>query len=72
MQQWEYKKIDLNDVPRKTGDIDLLNDVGKDGWELVALTPNNVAILKREVSRPEPAKSTSRRATTSRALTNDR
>jgi Domain of unknown function (DUF4177) len=47
MNQWEYQKLDLNDLPRKADDIDVLNDAGKDGWELVAITANNVAILKR-------------------------
>ena len=27
-------------------EIDLLNDAGQDGWELVAITDNNVALLK--------------------------
>jgi hypothetical protein len=36
MQQWEYDKLDLNDVPRKTDDVGMLNAAGKDGWELVA------------------------------------
>jgi hypothetical protein len=66
--QWEYEKIDLNDTPRKSNEIDVLNDAGQDGWELVSLTPNNMAILKREVAQPAPAKSPSRRAATSRAL----
>jgi hypothetical protein len=68
MPQWEYEKLDLNDAPRKTSEGDVLNEAGQDGWELVALTPNNVAILKRQVAQPAPAKSAMRRATTSRAL----
>jgi hypothetical protein len=69
MNRWEYDKLDLNDLPRKTDEVDVLNEAGKGGWELVALTANNVAILKRVVAQePAPAKSTSRRATTSRAL----
>jgi hypothetical protein len=68
MPQWEYQKLNLNDTPRKTDEIDVLNDAGQDGWELVAITPNNVAILKRPVEQPSPAKSASRRSTTSRAL----
>jgi hypothetical protein len=68
MSQWEYEKLDLNDTPRKSDEIDVLNDAGQEGWELVAITPNNVAILKREVLQPASAKSPSRRATTSRAL----
>ena len=38
MPQWEYRKIDLNDAPRKVDDIDMLIDAGKDGWELVGVT----------------------------------
>jgi hypothetical protein len=53
MHQWEYQKVGLNDVPRNHDEIDILNDAGKDGWELVAITINNMAILKRQV--PEPA-----------------
>ena len=49
MPQWDYRKISLNDVPRKTEDIDLLNDAGRDGWELVSITPNNFAYIKRAV-----------------------
>jgi hypothetical protein len=32
--QWEYGKLDLNDAPRKADEIDVLNDAGKEGWEL--------------------------------------
>jgi hypothetical protein len=67
MHQWEYEKLALNDLPRKTDEIDVLNDAGKDGWELIAITPNNVAILKRPIVRPAAAKSTSRRSTLSSA-----
>ena len=49
MPEWQYRKIDLNQLPRKTDDVDLLNDVGRDGWELVTILPNNVAYLKREL-----------------------
>jgi hypothetical protein len=69
MPLWEYEKLDLNYASRKTNEIDILNDAGQDGWELVAITPNNVAILKREVAQAIPEKSTSRRTTTSRSLT---
>jgi hypothetical protein len=61
--QWEYRKLSLNEVPRRTLDIDLLNDVGHDGWELVCVLDNGVAFLKREVplSQPEPRRSRSPR-----------
>jgi hypothetical protein len=61
MQQWEYRKLDLNDAPRRSDDIDLLEAGGKDGWELAAITANNFTYLKRRID-PAPK---SRKATTS-------
>jgi hypothetical protein len=61
--EWEYTKINLNELPRKTEDIDLLNDAGKAGWELIAITSNNVAYLKRGLAqqvRSEPRGTRSR------------
>ena len=55
MPQWEYSKIDLNDVPAKASDLDALDDAGKDGWELVGITANNVAYLKRLLEDPVTA-----------------
>ena len=52
MSEWEYQKIALNQLPRKTDDIDLLCDAGEEGWELVAMLANNVAYLKRQVGGP--------------------
>src|SRR5215831_561637 len=52
MPQWEYSKIDLNNVPAKASDLDALDDAGKDGWELVGITANNVAYLKRMLEDP--------------------
>ena len=43
MPQWEYRRINLNDVPRKTEDVDLLMDAGRQGWELLAITSNYIA-----------------------------
>ena len=51
MPEWEYLKIDLNDLPRNTESIDLLNNAGKNGWELVTLTINNLAFLKRPIRK---------------------
>jgi DNA-binding protein H-NS len=47
--EWQYRKIDLNQLPRKTDEIDVLCDAGEEGWELVTILPNNVAYLKREL-----------------------
>jgi hypothetical protein len=60
MTQWEYAKVDLNNVPSNTSDLDLLNDAGKEGWELVTVTVNNFAVLKREVPPPPSAKPATR------------
>ena len=49
MGLWEYRKIALNQLSAKTADVDLLNDAGEEGWELVAILPNNIAYLKREI-----------------------
>lgn len=54
---WEYCSIDLNDLRRRQTDIDVLNDAGEDGWELVAIVAPYRAILKRpgpaELLRPD-------------------
>lgn len=50
MQQWEYQTIDLIDLPKRTSLLDALNAAGGQGWELVAIALNNVAILKRPCS----------------------
>jgi hypothetical protein len=39
-------------VPAKSSDLDVLDDAGKDGWELVGITANNVAYLRRQVEDP--------------------
>ncbi len=56
---WEYRKINLNELPRRTDEIDALCDAGVAGWELVIVLPNNVAYLKREVGEPAPDVETS-------------
>jgi hypothetical protein len=43
MPQWEYVTIHLNERPRGTNELDLLNDAGEDGWEPVTITANKVA-----------------------------
>ena len=57
MQQWEYTKIDLSSASARRGDIEILTSAGNEGWELVAITVNNTAYLKRPVAS---AKSTAR------------
>ncbi|MDE2802704.1 MAG: DUF4177 domain-containing protein [Chloroflexota bacterium] len=43
MPRWEYRVIDLgdevdDDADRTAGYQDVLNEMGEDGWELVAVT----------------------------------
>jgi len=63
MATWAYKTIDLNDVPSRRSEIDVLNNAGRDGWSLVLITANRIAYLKREGR--EPASSPQHRSATS-------
>jgi hypothetical protein len=66
MSQWEYRAIDLNDPPRRVDDIGLLNSAGEEGWELVAIRPNNIAYLKRQLeAQAAPPKSSRRKSSSS-------
>jgi hypothetical protein len=60
MRQWEYLRLDLSDAPRRGAEIDVLNRAGGEGWELVTVTSNGIAILKRESG--QQAKSGRRKA----------
>ena len=51
MLEWKYRKIDLNDPPREATDLDLLDKAGSDGWELVVITVNSIAYLKRATTK---------------------
>jgi hypothetical protein len=55
MPQWEYSKIDLNNAPARSSEIALLDDAGRNGWELVRITANNLAYLKRALDDVAPA-----------------
>ena len=52
---WEYRKIYLNGHGRRGDDIELLCDAGEAGWELVTVTANCVAYLKRAASKNDVA-----------------
>jgi hypothetical protein len=47
MPAWKYPQVDLNDLPPKTDEVDLLNELGDQGCELVGIMDNQVAYLKR-------------------------
>jgi hypothetical protein len=46
----------LSCLPRRAVEIDVLNELGDDRWELVNITPTGVAYLKRPVVAPALAK----------------
>jgi hypothetical protein len=46
---WNYRKIDLSEQRPRSDELDLLNTAGADGWELVGITSNNIAYLKRPI-----------------------
>ena len=50
MPEWKYRKIDLNLYRPQGDELDLLNAAGAEGWELVGITSNNMAYLKRELA----------------------
>ena len=62
MPEWEYRKLNLNELPRGRDDVDVLNEAGQEGWELVGITSLNLAFLKRMVSEPAPTPATGRKA----------
>jgi DNA-binding protein H-NS len=47
MIEWEYRKLALSEVSRKSSDVELLCQAGEAGWELVTILANNIAYLKR-------------------------
>jgi hypothetical protein len=54
MRQWEYLRLDLSDTPQRGEEVDVLNRAGGEGWELVTVTSNGIALLKREIAPPQP------------------
>ena len=55
---WHYRKIDLNEHAPRGDLLDVLNEVGADGWELVTIAANNVAYLRRRIEPPAPSQDT--------------
>lgn len=45
--EWEYRKVDLSQHRPRGDEIEMLNSAGAEGWELVGITSNNIAYLKR-------------------------
>jgi Domain of unknown function (DUF4177) len=57
--QWEYRAIELTGSHSGVDDIAVLNEAGRDGWELVRITANNIAYLKRPIERSDETNSSS-------------
>jgi hypothetical protein len=49
MPKWQYRRIDLNELSPRSNDVQLLNAAGAEGWQLVAVTSNRIAYLKRPI-----------------------
>jgi len=65
MPGWEYCTSYLSDLPWTTDEIALLNGAVENGLELVSITANNIAYLKRKVATPTaPSARSPRRKTT--------
>jgi hypothetical protein len=47
--KWEYKKIALNETRHREDALDLLLDVGKNGWELVTLTGQQRCVFQAPI-----------------------
>ena len=62
MPQWEYEVLDLNEIPKRTSLLDVLNDAGSRGWELVSISSLNIAVLKRQIAPPPPPPAETRKA----------
>src|SRR5438874_1241900 len=52
MTEWEYRKFDLNQQRPRSDELDMLNAAGAEGWELISITSNHIAYLRREVEEP--------------------
>ena len=65
MIEWEYRKIDLSQQQPGRDDLDVLNAAGAHGWELVGITSNNIAYLKRLIEELAVPSEYSRGATPS-------
>jgi hypothetical protein len=50
MVRWEYLTIDHAYLPARTGEVDLLNDAGGQGWELITIMSNHVAYMRRPIN----------------------
>jgi hypothetical protein len=60
-EKWEYTKADLSLLPKRGDELDILNSLGQQGWELVVITLNSVAYMKRLIEDNNNHKKTAAR-----------
>jgi hypothetical protein len=65
--EWQYRKIDLNHQQPRSDELSMLNAAGAEGWELVGITSNNTAYLKRPLEERPREPLVSSRGTTQAA-----
>jgi hypothetical protein len=53
---WEYRKIKLTASNHGTDEILHLTTAGEEGWEIVHISADDVAYLKRPIEKAHPAK----------------
>ena len=52
----------MNGTRLREHDVDMLNNVGKEGWELAHITNNSIPYLKRAIANQAARKITSAKA----------
>lgn len=55
VRQWRYLSVDLGQLGRRERLEDLLNELGRDGWELVTVARPNLGLFKQEVINDDKA-----------------
>ena len=61
MTRWEYARLDLGSISTNMTDVEVLNGAGDEGWELIAITGNNIAYFKRPIAAQRKPRAAARR-----------
>jgi hypothetical protein len=67
MTHWEYVKLDLASISIRETEVEALNRAGENGWELVAITSNGIALMKRPLPPPLKTRTATKRSTSTAA-----
>jgi hypothetical protein len=52
---YQYQEVSLNTLSAKDSHARVLNSYGADGWQLISILPNMVAIMMRTIEEPKRA-----------------